>query len=315
MQNKKARRKLRAALDCTICLDSPASPINRCQNGHIVCGICAGKVGECGVCKTKLQVSVMAERLSRQLDLKCNCPYFESGCVNPVAAADVKDHLAKCYFRDVTCEFAMKQSDWEDVETILHAVVGLLIDTNHDPAKRREALDDYCGRYGGKIPISLRDYPAHLRNVHQIEFHEIVDGKWISMDYLTEMDGARFEASPTPHVNEVMQKNGHIFLFHSCNDAELERNWVTILGDAKEAEKYAFQVEISSLANSGSNMEQSFTIPVLAYHDHTKLSMAEITKNSVVIPACHYAQFGITMDSEPNNCLWLHFEFTIVEKP
>jgi len=55
------------ALECTICLDTPVSPIHECDNGHIVCGVCAERMTECGMCKTKLQISKLAERLSRQV--------------------------------------------------------------------------------------------------------------------------------------------------------------------------------------------------------------------------------------------------------
>ncbi len=55
-------------LECTICLDVPASPIHSCTNGHIVCGICQNKVKQCGMCQGALTVSALAERLSKQVN-------------------------------------------------------------------------------------------------------------------------------------------------------------------------------------------------------------------------------------------------------
>jgi E3 ubiquitin-protein ligase SIAH1 len=55
-------------LECTICLDVPASPIHSCTNGHIVCGICLDKVKKCGMCQGDLSVSTFAERLSKHVN-------------------------------------------------------------------------------------------------------------------------------------------------------------------------------------------------------------------------------------------------------
>lgn len=69
MEQEPTSPKLREAIECTICLDVPPSPIHNCDNGHIICGICAKKVKKCGLCGSDLQVSTLAERLSRQVSL------------------------------------------------------------------------------------------------------------------------------------------------------------------------------------------------------------------------------------------------------
>lgn len=61
------RPELEDVLECTICLDWPASPVHNCANGHIICGICADKIEKCGTCQTDLQISILGERLSRQV--------------------------------------------------------------------------------------------------------------------------------------------------------------------------------------------------------------------------------------------------------
>ncbi|OXA62802.1 E3 ubiquitin-protein ligase sina [Folsomia candida] len=71
MAHASVPQKFEDVLECTICLDVPASPIHHCVNGHIVCGICVEKIETCGICKDpNFQVSILAERLSRQLDFK-----------------------------------------------------------------------------------------------------------------------------------------------------------------------------------------------------------------------------------------------------
>ncbi|OXA45721.1 putative E3 ubiquitin-protein ligase SINAT1 [Folsomia candida] len=90
-------------LDCTICLDLPASPIHSCANGHLICGICADKVQKCGMCQTALHVSAFAERLSRQLDLKLSCLNQNSGCTEVISATEMKKHLLNCSYRDIIC--------------------------------------------------------------------------------------------------------------------------------------------------------------------------------------------------------------------
>ncbi|OXA47195.1 E3 ubiquitin-protein ligase SINAT5 [Folsomia candida] len=223
---------LRDALDCTICLEAPASPINRCQNGHIVCGICAGKVVQCGLCKTRLQKSILAERLSRQLELKRNCPNSESGCVNPIAAADFKDHVATCYYRDVTC----------------------CLNGNNTLEK-----------------IAISDYPAHLQKIHKIKFTEISDGEWATGEYHFLMDGDKFADSRQRDINMILKKDKAIFLIHFCNDADQYKFWVSLLADAKEAKKHSIKLKISNHIDVETQIGLSFTVPALAFHDLAKL--------------------------------------------
>ncbi len=71
--------KLEEILECTICLDVPASPIHNCTNGHVVCGICQDKVKNCGLCQGVLAVCPFAERISKQVNpyaLKCCILYL-----------------------------------------------------------------------------------------------------------------------------------------------------------------------------------------------------------------------------------------------
>ncbi|OXA45408.1 putative E3 ubiquitin-protein ligase SINAT1 [Folsomia candida] len=103
MTKPRVLRELGDLMDCTICLEEPASPIHSCANGHIICGICVDQVKKCGMCQTDLHVSHFAERLSRQFEFTLPCRNQNCGCDEVVAAAEMKNHLQKCYFRYVLC--------------------------------------------------------------------------------------------------------------------------------------------------------------------------------------------------------------------
>jgi E3 ubiquitin-protein ligase SIAH1 len=94
-------KSLEEILKCTICFDMPASPVNACKNGHIVCGICRDRVRKCQLCQRGLSINFLAERMSRQLELKSDCIFAFSGCVKPILSSVIKKHQEECEFRYV----------------------------------------------------------------------------------------------------------------------------------------------------------------------------------------------------------------------
>ncbi|OXA49445.1 putative E3 ubiquitin-protein ligase sinah [Folsomia candida] len=155
------------ALECTICLDTPVSPIHECDNGHIVCGVCAERMTECGMCKTKLQISKLAERLSRQLDLKTACSNATSGCLTKVSAAEVRTHQVKCCYRDVICE----DQRWPPCD---------------------------------KVSIPFRDFVNHLQTIHQIELEEIITGKMFPV-FGSDQFRAHKQTAPPPNLLDALE--------------------------------------------------------------------------------------------------------------
>ncbi|XP_035700782.1 E3 ubiquitin-protein ligase sina-like isoform X1 [Folsomia candida] len=130
MVESRAPRDLGDFLNCTICLDEPASPIHSCANGHIICGICVEKVKKCGLCQADLKMSDLAERLSRQFDFKLTCGNENEGCKEIVAAAEMKTHLKNCYYREIICT---------------------------------EFKNEVCG----KAEVAMSDYAKHLQDRHK----------------------------------------------------------------------------------------------------------------------------------------------------
>ena len=42
-------------LECVVCLDTPGlDPIYQCEQGHLLCKSCHGKLTDCPICKAKL---------------------------------------------------------------------------------------------------------------------------------------------------------------------------------------------------------------------------------------------------------------------
>ncbi|XP_035715584.1 E3 ubiquitin-protein ligase Siah2 isoform X2 [Folsomia candida] len=209
------------ALECTICLDPAASPINHCDNGHIVCGFCVERMTECGLCKTKLTPSVLAERLSRQLDLTCNCPNFSSGCVVPFAAAEVKNHVKECYYRNVICDITWQHK---------------------------------CD----KIEIPFEDFAMHLLSTHGTNLYTIIDGMRASEPVTFPLDGDNFAYPGASGIYRILKKNGETFFLHFHTTKKFDYLWVTVLGDAKEAEKHWFNLKISHTSDT---RRQGATLP------------------------------------------------------
>ncbi|XP_035711234.1 E3 ubiquitin-protein ligase SINAT5-like [Folsomia candida] len=202
---------LEDALECTICLDTPVSPIHQCDNGHIVCGTCAGRMTACGLCKTKLQISILAERLSRQLDLKPSCPYSIAGCVTKISRAEMVSHQAKCYYRDVICE-----------------------DPKWPPCDR--------------VPIPFGDFFNHLHTNHQIDLDEINLGQFCDRTgiVLPVFGGDQFRDLEREQIVKLVKKNGQAFLLHCHIDTDLATFWMTVLGDEAEANKHWFQIKLGN---------------------------------------------------------------------
>ena len=48
-------KELRKSLECPVCVQTPkAGPLYQCENGHILCSDCNGKVNQCPECRANL---------------------------------------------------------------------------------------------------------------------------------------------------------------------------------------------------------------------------------------------------------------------
>ncbi|OXA61590.1 E3 ubiquitin-protein ligase sina [Folsomia candida] len=168
MAQPRALRDLGDLMDCTICLDEPASPIHNCANGHIICGICVDKVRKCGMCQTDLNVSPFAERLSRQFEFKLPCRNQNSGCNEVIAASEMKNHFQNhCYFRDILCT-EWKTERCKDVKVPLKEYSKHLQERHKcltPPSQcftlKVPTATDLFGEAGLSIPTGILDQDGH----------------------------------------------------------------------------------------------------------------------------------------------------------
>lgn len=85
-------------LECPSCKEISVPPIYLCEQGHIVCHSCHGKLNECSKCDSPFTTmrNELAEAMVSSREFKC--PF--KGCrIKQLMGSQVKDHLENCDFR------------------------------------------------------------------------------------------------------------------------------------------------------------------------------------------------------------------------
>ncbi|CAM6063246.1 unnamed protein product [Sphagnum tenellum] len=91
-------------LDCNICLETLASPIFQCVNGHIACPSCCQKLSNvCPSCQKPVGIirCLGLEKLIESLHITCK--YAEYGCLQMPKFSLKKDHEVTCKHMPFTC--------------------------------------------------------------------------------------------------------------------------------------------------------------------------------------------------------------------
>ena len=87
--------------DCPVCYESLVSPVYQCHEGHLLCGGCIRKVSQCPLCRQKLPVKsirnrVVEEIIEEQFD---PCPFRDRGCrVKLKSPEEAATHELECSF-------------------------------------------------------------------------------------------------------------------------------------------------------------------------------------------------------------------------
>merc|ERR1712064_97599 len=71
---------LKNILECPVCLEPPtATPIFRCNNGHILCSLCRSNVNVCPECRTQLgdQRCLISEKIVMDMLSKSSEPILK----------------------------------------------------------------------------------------------------------------------------------------------------------------------------------------------------------------------------------------------
>ncbi|KAJ0260300.1 Seven-in-absentia protein [Hirschfeldia incana] len=92
------------ATDCPVCFDSLTIPIFQCDNGHIACSSCCGKLSKkCATCSKTIRFRNRAmERILELLTVPCP----NDGCSETVPYAETSTHVEHCAYTHRPCPFS-----------------------------------------------------------------------------------------------------------------------------------------------------------------------------------------------------------------
>ncbi|KAJ0260302.1 Seven-in-absentia protein [Hirschfeldia incana] len=92
------------ATDCPVCFDSLTIPIFQCENGHIACSTCCGKLrAKCATCSKTIRSRNRAlERILELLTVPCP----NDGCSETLPYAEKSTHVKHCAYTQRTCPFS-----------------------------------------------------------------------------------------------------------------------------------------------------------------------------------------------------------------
>ncbi|KAG2308280.1 hypothetical protein Bca4012_082654 [Brassica carinata] len=92
------------ATDCPVCFDSLTIPIFQCENGHIACSTCCGKLSQkCATCSLPtLSRNRALERILELLTVPCP----NAGCSQTVPYAETSTHVNHCAYTHRPCPFS-----------------------------------------------------------------------------------------------------------------------------------------------------------------------------------------------------------------
>ena len=91
-------------LECVICLEFPITvPIYQCNNGHVLCSSCHGRVTDCPTCRGRLgKVRCLAmEKVLEKFPKPCR--FKSSGCSIRLDQTRLDKHEGSCAYKPVSC--------------------------------------------------------------------------------------------------------------------------------------------------------------------------------------------------------------------
>ena len=91
-------------LECVICLEFPrTTPIYQCDNGHVLCNTCHGRVTDCPTCRGRLgKVRCLAmEKVLAKFPLPCK--FNQYGCSVILEQKQLQQHEQICCCKPASC--------------------------------------------------------------------------------------------------------------------------------------------------------------------------------------------------------------------
>lgn len=104
--------ELSSFFECPVCFNTMTQAIAQCQNGHLLCFSCRGKVSQCPTCRGPISdvraraMEQMAEKISQR------CKYSAEGCTARPALRDKQYHEEICEFRPCPCIYPQTGCQW-----------------------------------------------------------------------------------------------------------------------------------------------------------------------------------------------------------
>ena len=103
MSGRQLDWQLLEELECPICAEYMASPIEMCENGHNICGGCKKRLSECPNCRgmfIKVR-NISLEKLAAFATYPCK--NHEAGCKETSTMGERNKHLSVCLYRSKKC--------------------------------------------------------------------------------------------------------------------------------------------------------------------------------------------------------------------
>ena len=113
------------ALECIICLEFPKStPVYQCDNGHILCNSCHGRITECPTCRTRLgKIRCLAvEKVLAQCPRPCSFKSYN--CNIELTERALETHEETCVYKPVICPSLQCKKLMSCNEIISHVIEG-----------------------------------------------------------------------------------------------------------------------------------------------------------------------------------------------
>lgn len=96
--------ELTQLFECPVCFDYVLPPILQCQNGHLVCQSCRGKITCCPTCRVPIASAIRNLPLEKLAEnLRFPCKFSSNGCEARLEVTAKLDHEDLCEFKPYQC--------------------------------------------------------------------------------------------------------------------------------------------------------------------------------------------------------------------
>ena len=113
--------EIEEVLECVICLEFPkTAPIYQCDNGHVLCNSCHGRVTDCPTCRGRLgKVRNLAiEKIIAKFPIPCK--FNKYGCEVILAKMKLSGHEIICRFKPASCPVSNCSTIFSGLEIMEH---------------------------------------------------------------------------------------------------------------------------------------------------------------------------------------------------